>query len=96
MSEIKLTAPHHHLAVSIDESSLITIRHRRLHDELLLTSAEYEELIARAPEVRQAVNQAWDAIHAQREPDDDVLDNLCGLCGVATARPGFTACNRCA
>lgn len=64
--EVQLNGPHHHLSVCVDESSLITIRHRRLHDELIVTVAELDELVARAPEIRAQVQAAWAAINGQR------------------------------
>jgi hypothetical protein len=49
---VNLTSPHHRLAVTIDESGLIAVQHRRLHDELFLSVQELDELHARHAEIR--------------------------------------------
>lgn len=66
MSEIRRNGRGHELAISVDESTLIDVRHPGQHDDFFLSIDQLNELVDRAPEIRRHVREAWAAIHGQR------------------------------
>jgi hypothetical protein len=57
--------PKHKLTIRIDESGVIEVSHRALHDPIFLTVGQLRELVMRAPEVCAEATAAFNRAIAE-------------------------------